>query len=164
MEVCNVNGLNPKSRSGFTIVELLIVIVVIAILAAISVVAYGGIQQRARDSQRAQDMATIKKTLLMYNATHGGVLRTFTYSGAGSGGWNYSAGSNWLSFLETEYGKMPVDPLNVNAFTGREDSSYYYYCYGVGVGGYTVPTVALGYWKEGTSSNVRQEFTVDSCI
>lgn len=31
------------SRSGFTIVELLIVIVVIAILAAISIVAYNGI-------------------------------------------------------------------------------------------------------------------------
>ena len=36
-----------KSR-GFTIVELLIVIVVIAILAAITVVAYNGIQNRER--------------------------------------------------------------------------------------------------------------------
>ena len=38
--------------SGFTIVELLIVIVVIAILAAITIVAYNGIQQRARNTQR----------------------------------------------------------------------------------------------------------------
>lgn len=37
-----------KTTSGFTIVELLIVIVVIAILAAISIVAYNGIQERAK--------------------------------------------------------------------------------------------------------------------
>ena len=42
-----------KRRTGFTIVELLIVIVIIAILAAITIVAYNGLQQRARDSQRA---------------------------------------------------------------------------------------------------------------
>ena len=38
--------------SGFTIVELLIVIVVIGILAAITTVAYNGIQQRANNVQR----------------------------------------------------------------------------------------------------------------
>ena len=41
---------NVKSQRGFTIVELLIVIVVIAILAAITIVAYNGIQNRAKDS------------------------------------------------------------------------------------------------------------------
>lgn len=50
-----------KSR-GFTIVELLIVIVVIAILAAITIVAYNGIQNRAKASaaQAAQN-TMIKK-------------------------------------------------------------------------------------------------------
>ncbi len=37
-----------RQASGFTIVELLIVVVVIAILAAITIVTYNGIQERAR--------------------------------------------------------------------------------------------------------------------
>lgn len=41
---------NIHRREGFTIVELLIVIVVIAILAAISIVSYTGIQQRANNT------------------------------------------------------------------------------------------------------------------
>ncbi len=56
---------------GFTIVELLIVIVVIAILAAISVVAYSGIQERARMSYLLSDIAAIKKAMELYKADHG---------------------------------------------------------------------------------------------
>ena len=40
-----------RRTSGFTIVELLIAIVVIAILAAITTVAYNGIQERVRDAR-----------------------------------------------------------------------------------------------------------------
>lgn len=50
-------------RQGFTIVELLIVVVVIAILAAISIVAYTGIQDRANDSVVQNDLANIAKQL-----------------------------------------------------------------------------------------------------
>ena len=46
-----------KNRyTGFTIVELLIVIVVIAILAAITIVAYTGIQDRAKESNVQSDL------------------------------------------------------------------------------------------------------------
>lgn len=45
-----------KTINGFTIVELLIVVVVIAILASISVVAYTGIQDRARRSKVDDDI------------------------------------------------------------------------------------------------------------
>ena len=60
-----------KSKSGFTIVELLIVIVVIAILAAITVVAYNGIQQRARDSAATQLVSQAGRKILAYQATNG---------------------------------------------------------------------------------------------
>jgi len=57
-------------NSGFTIVELLIVIVVIAILAAISVVAYNGIQQRARNSQAVSIIQAYRKALTAYAIEH----------------------------------------------------------------------------------------------
>lgn len=47
--------------SGFTIVELLIVVVVIAILAAITIVAYNGVTNKAKDSARASELAQWKK-------------------------------------------------------------------------------------------------------
>lgn len=56
------------NQKGFTIVELLIVIVVIAILAAISIVAYTGIQNRARASERQADATSISKVAEAINA------------------------------------------------------------------------------------------------
>ncbi len=50
-------------RSGFTIVELLIVVVVIAILAAITIVGYQGIQQRAVSSSTASVIDSWERTL-----------------------------------------------------------------------------------------------------
>ena len=57
---------------GFTIIELLIVIVVIAILSALSMVVYGGIRERADDSVKESLSAQIKKKV----ATHGVVAGT----------------------------------------------------------------------------------------
>lgn len=52
-----------KSRSGFTIVELLIVIVVIAILASISIVAYSGLQTRASISAGKSFDTSLRRAL-----------------------------------------------------------------------------------------------------
>lgn len=52
-----------KRNQGFTIVELLIVIVVIGILALLVVTTYGGIQQKARNSKRSADIGTIQTQL-----------------------------------------------------------------------------------------------------
>ncbi|MEO5948950.1 MAG: prepilin-type N-terminal cleavage/methylation domain-containing protein [Candidatus Saccharimonas sp.] len=55
-------------RRGFTIVELLIVIVVIAILAAITIVAYNGIQDRAENTKTNQAVAQYAKALMAYKS------------------------------------------------------------------------------------------------
>lgn len=59
-----------KSKSGFTIVELLIVIVVIAILAAIFIVAYTGIQNRAYNTKVIAGTTQYQKAFLSYKAVH----------------------------------------------------------------------------------------------
>lgn len=60
-----------KATSGFTIVELLIVIVVIAILASISVVAYNGIQQRANNTRSTAAAKQLIGLIKAYTATYG---------------------------------------------------------------------------------------------
>lgn len=69
-----------KKQTGFTIVELLIVIVVIAILAAITIVSYNGIQSQAKASKQASDIASFEKAILIARNTSGKVLRNITGS------------------------------------------------------------------------------------
>lgn len=57
-----------KKANAFTIVELLIVIVVIAILAAISIVAYRGIQDRANSSAASAKLSQAVKKIQLYYA------------------------------------------------------------------------------------------------
>jgi len=58
-------------RRGFTIVELLIVIVVIGILAAITIVAFNGVQQRAQNTARLSSGQQAIKLVKAYAATNG---------------------------------------------------------------------------------------------
>lgn len=60
-----------KKTSGFTIVELLIVIVVIGILAALVITTYNGIQQKARDTERKTDINAVHGQVEAYNAQNG---------------------------------------------------------------------------------------------
>lgn len=55
-----------RKQTGFTIVELLIVVVVIAILAAITIVAYNGIQNRAKASALQSNLSQQAKKLALW--------------------------------------------------------------------------------------------------
>lgn len=55
---------------GFTIVELLIVVVIIAILASITVVAYNGVQARALNAKVISSVNSSLKLLTMYYNEH----------------------------------------------------------------------------------------------
>ena len=94
-----------QKQHGFTIVELLIVIVVIGILAAITIVAYNGIQQRARNTQTVNAITGWVKALKLYEADNGSM--------PGNSG-----------CLGTMYGYGP-DGTDISGYQCRQDSPTY---------------------------------------
>lgn len=99
-------------RRGFTLVELMITIVVIAVLAAVSVTSYIGLRERARDTRRLSDVRTITQALDVYRAKFGQYPAHQTASGIWEATLNYS--DNFLNSLVTSgiLQKVPVDPVN----------------------------------------------------
>ena len=59
------------NNKGFTIVELLIVIVVIGILALLVITTYSGIQAKARNSKRASDVKSLQTQIEAYFSQNG---------------------------------------------------------------------------------------------
>ena len=57
------------NAKGFTIVELLVVIVVIGILAAITIVAFNGVSQRAVGALMQSDLSGVAKQVATYAVT-----------------------------------------------------------------------------------------------
>lgn len=80
-----------KQKHGFTIVELLIVIVVIGILATIGVVAYNGISARAKVAQKKSEVSQIQKQIEV------GTVDNSEFTNTEEGlypGVNYNSGTN----------------------------------------------------------------------
>ena len=118
------NSTHKSSRNGFTIVELLIVIVVIGILAAITVIAYNGIQGRAKYSLMQSDLKSITKALELYKVDNGNYPNTIGQSGCQSNwcGWDQASGDNFIIGLSPKY--IPKIPQLPDTNT-REDTYLY---------------------------------------
>lgn len=92
-----------KTAYGFTIVELLIVIVVIAILASISIVAYTGVQERARQSKIDSDIRAILTAIQAARINASQNLITITGSNYTAGGCTSKpAGTNLAALPDTD--------------------------------------------------------------
>jgi type II secretion system protein G len=128
-------GRGNKLTRGFTIVELLIVIVVIGILAAIVIVAYNGAQNRANNARRVSDLEAISKALEVQYVDTGSYPNTGCFSG-----WPC-----WSTLVGTTYmAKIPQDPtFNDNQACGNPNiylSRAYYYTVTNGGQGYQLGT------------------------
>lgn len=78
-------NINKVRQSGFTIVELLIVVVVIAILAAITIVSYNGITTQANSSAAKATASTFQKKAELYYAEHSRYPVSFSELSTGTG-------------------------------------------------------------------------------
>jgi len=114
-----------QKQTGFTIVELLIVIVVIGILTAIAVVAYGNIQQKARDTRRASDISAIAKAVHRWSIDTSQDFSAMPsgYNGVVASGWynsNYSTNSFKGILVDANYLKNSIDdPIDTKTAPAR---------------------------------------------
>jgi prepilin-type N-terminal cleavage/methylation domain-containing protein len=114
---------------GFTIVELMVVVVVIGILAGLSVNAYNGTQQKARDTKRMNDLRQIESAVESYG-TFTGDFSTMSAGASGTEvGWFDNTYSPYVSVLEafTSAGYLNssiVDPLNRKVGANQDNYAY----------------------------------------
>jgi prepilin-type N-terminal cleavage/methylation domain-containing protein len=109
-----------KRSFGFTLVELMIVVAIIALLAMISVPQYHKYLARAKQAEVALNLASLHTALQAYQAERGHY--TTQLGGADGIGWKpagYKGGGSGESFLYTYGFNVPGGQEGVHFFTGK---------------------------------------------
>ena len=97
-----------RSERGFTLIEMLIVIAVIAILAGIVITGVSGIQASARDTKRIGELRGVQTNLEGYFAKCGHYPNGQTCGTVGSGAAEITP---WSTLQTTLGGRIAQDPL-----------------------------------------------------
>ena len=140
-----------RKVQGFTIVELLIVIVVIGILAAITIVAYNGIQSRSKTAHAQSAASTAIKKIEAYNSEKASypVIST-DLTGASAAGTSYQlTGTTFVAAMGTTPPSSPSSLTFYKCGTGATTAQP------TTVAGITTPTgVRIDYFNFSSNTTV----------
>lgn len=159
----------PKTKSGFTLVELLIVIVVIAILAAVTIVAYNGVQAKAQDSARVSDMTTIEKALELYYIDNGNYPNYTNYTPGSTkinSSWSTTADGSWqnlLNVLKPYAQNLPTAPPGTLGTTAAISGGNNYDYVGVSNSTYCASSAGQAYLLVYHMNGAQTNTTVGTC-
>jgi general secretion pathway protein G len=102
-----------RAKSGFTLVEILIVVVILGILAAIVIPQFTDASTEAKTSSLASDLQTVRSQIELYKIQHNDAL-----PGAGTASWvqAMTGQTDVAGAVGTDYGpylqKVPTNPFN----------------------------------------------------
>ena len=108
-----------KKVSGFTLLELLIVMAIIGVLASIGIATYGTVQSKARDARRKSDLENVARALEMYRNDEGEYPTAFSFTGG--------------SFLNPNH----IDTIYMQSTPVESRGGHAYFYRGVSTGGGT---------------------------
>ncbi|MDP2090595.1 MAG: prepilin-type N-terminal cleavage/methylation domain-containing protein, partial [Candidatus Gracilibacteria bacterium] len=119
-----------KNNNGFTLVELIVVITILAILGTIAFISLQGYSTQARDSSRISDLSRMKTSLELFhldagkypNPTNG---EDITYSG--STVWTQGTFGETVYANLSKLDKIPLDPITDKEYTYSTTANKYEY-------------------------------------
>jgi len=117
-----------RRSDGFTLLELLVTSVMIAVLTIIGIVSYSSVNKRSRDVKRKSDLEQIRSALEMFRSDN----KYYPFPGGTPGGW-HPASSLGGDLVSTYIPAIPSDPVTSQGYHYREknlaaDGNYYGYC------------------------------------
>lgn len=122
-----------RKISGFTLIELMVVIAIIGILSSMISVSLSYARMKARDARRISDLTQIRTALELYYSDNGKYPSAGAETTYGENTYYYSFNASWdelANKLRKYISTLPKDPVNSACAPWEETAACYSYTYG----------------------------------